>query len=63
MTSKMRSRLSITTEKSTSNSILPTDLGGNGASYKDLAAYWKLKAQENGNWFRDMEERISKVKE
>lgn len=56
MTSKMKSRLCVTNKTLTANSILPEELGGNGESYKELATYWKVRAQENCHWYRDMEE-------
>lgn len=56
MTSKMKSRVFVTKETLPTSSILPTDLGGTGESYKELAAYWKTRAQENCNWYRGIEE-------
>lgn len=55
MSSKMKSRVCVTNESASTNTALPTDLGGMGDSYKELATYWKCKAQENRNWFRDMD--------
>lgn len=55
MTSKMKSRLCVTKETLSADSRLPKDLGGNGESYKELATYWKKRAQENSQWYRDME--------
>lgn len=57
MTPKMKNRVSVTNGFASSTNIaLPKDLGGNGDSYKELAAYWKSKTQENSHWYRDMEE-------
>ncbi|KAJ6648879.1 Retinol-binding protein pinta [Pseudolycoriella hygida] len=62
MTTKMKSRVCVTTDKPSINAKLPKELGGNGETYKELAEYWKSRAQESRQWYRDMET-ISKYDE
>lgn len=34
-------------------SILPPEIGGNGETYAQLAAYWKDHVQQRAEWFVD----------
>lgn len=50
MSTKMKSRISVS-KVSVCTAELPTDLGGKGESYEELAIYWKKVLQENKEWF------------
>lgn len=55
MSPKLRSRLFVTRGKSTIETELPKDLGGNGPSYEEIAQNWKRKSQEKAKWFMEQE--------
>lgn len=55
MSKKLRDRVSVTRGQSTIDAKLPTDLGGDGPSYVELAKYWKQKTQEKAKWFAEQE--------
>lgn len=55
MSKKLRERVSVTRGQSTIEANLPTDLGGEGPSYAELAAHWKEKTQEKAKWFAEQD--------
>lgn len=55
MSSKMKQRLFVTRGLSTVDVELPSDLGGNGPSYKEMAYHWKKKVEENASWYAEQE--------
>lgn len=55
MSEKLRHRVLVTRGRSTVEANLPTNLGGNGKSYAQLAEYWKQKTQEHRSWFAEQE--------
>lgn len=56
MSKKLRNRVFVTRGQSTVEATLPTDLGGNGPSYAELAKHWKQKTQEKAKWFAEQEQ-------
>lgn len=57
MSQKMKERVYVTKGLSTLNSKhLPPNIGGQGESYKELAACWKAKAEIHANWFAEQEQ-------
>lgn len=55
MSPKMKERLFVTRGPSTIQMTLPKDLGGDGASYKELAAQWKEKVCAHAAWYAEQE--------
>lgn len=55
MSPKMKSRLFVSRGPSKLEAVLPSDLGGTGKSYKELAALWKQKVVDHANWFAEQE--------
>lgn len=51
MSAKMRSRVLVTSGTPKCDAELPSDLGGTGESYEELALYWKNKLRENASWY------------
>lgn len=57
MSQKMKERLHVTRGlPSTVHAKLPTNIGGDGASYKELAKYWKTKTEQHADWFAQQEQ-------
>lgn len=56
MSSKMKERLHVTRGLSTIETKLPSNIGGDGPSYKELAAYWKAKTELYADWFAKQEQ-------
>jgi len=56
MSKKLRNRVFVTRGQSTVEAKLPTDLGGDGPSYVELAKHWKQKTQERAKWFAEQEQ-------
>lgn len=55
MSAKMKQRLFVTRGLPTIDAILPSDLGGNGTPYKELAAHWKEIVVQHADWFAEQE--------
>lgn len=55
MSAKMKERLFVTRGPSTMTVTLPSDLGGKGRSYQEIAAYWKAKVIQYADWFAEQE--------
>lgn len=51
----MKDRLFVTRGLSTVQMTLPKDLGGDGTSYKELAAQWKEKVCAHAGWYAEQE--------
>lgn len=58
MSEKMKSRVKISKQEIQLARFvnLPSDLGGTGDSYAELALYWKEKVQEHTTWFAETEQ-------
>lgn len=56
MSEKLRDRLIVTRGPSTVNVVLPSDLGGHGISYAELAEHWKRKIQTHAAWFNEQDQ-------
>lgn len=56
MSPKMKERLYVTRGLSTIQANLPSNIGGNGPSYKELATYWKAKTEQHAEWFAQQEQ-------
>lgn len=55
MTTKMKERLFVTRGLPTVDVTLPSNLGGTGKSYQELAAQWKEKVVQHASWFAEQE--------
>lgn len=55
MSPKMKERLFVSRGPSTVETTLPTDLGGDGTSYKELAAQWKENVCAHAAWYAEQE--------
>lgn len=55
MSTKLKSRISVTRGLSTVNVNLPKELGGTESSYAELGLYWKQLVEQNAVWYKDME--------
>lgn len=57
MSPKMKERLYVTKGLSTiPPNQLPSNIGGHGPSYKELATYWKAKTEQHADWFACQEQ-------
>lgn len=58
MSEKMKSRVKISKHeiKMAEFVNLPSDLGGTGESYAELALHWKRKVQEHAAWYAETEQ-------
>lgn len=51
MSVKLKSRMFISSGTAEDPSMLPSDLGGTGESYEELAKYWRKKIEDNADFF------------
>lgn len=57
MSQKMKERLHVTRGlPTTTQAKLPSNIGGDGQSYKELAKYWKAKVEQHADWFTQQEQ-------
>lgn len=56
MSAKLKSRMFISRGTAEDPTNLPTDLGGTGESYAELAKYWREKIEANADFYTHVDQ-------